>query len=232
MTRLKICGCRRVEDALAAKEAGADFIGLVFAPASRRRLSIEQARAMVDALGTPPPTPFALSPVNDGDVAAWFRCGAAQLERMLERGRPLAVGVFEDQSIDEINSIAVVCRLDLVQLSGQQSWESCRGAVRPVVKTIEARAGEDPLVGVQAGSAIALLLDASRGRGIAHDRAPAAALAARLPVWLAGGLTPDTVAAAVRDVRPWAVDVSSGVETDGAKDPEKIRAFIAAVKTS
>jgi phosphoribosylanthranilate isomerase len=226
----------RVEDALAAKEAGAGFIGLVFAPASRRRLSIEQARAIVDALGGAPPDVPALSGAPDGDVAAWFRCGAELLERLLERpsreGRPLTVGVFEDQSIDEINAIAGACRLDLVQLSGQESWESCRGAVRPVVKTIDARAGEDPLAGLRAGSAIACLLDASRGRGIAHDRASAAALAARLPVWLAGGLTPETVADAVREVRPWAVDVSSGVETAGAKDAEKIRAFIQAAKTS
>lgn len=224
MTRVKICGCMRVDDALAAKEAGADFIGLVFAPGSRRRVTVEQAREIIDALGGPLDAQLELASA-DGSAAEWYRRGAVALEQALGRKRPLAVGVFEDQPIDEVNAIAEACGLDLVQLSGRESWDDCLQAVRPAVKTIELPVSLDD---VPAGCAIALLLDVSRGRGIAVDRAAAAEIATRLPVWLAGGLTPENVAGAIREVRPWAVDVSSGVETNGRKDRAKISAFVQA----
>jgi phosphoribosylanthranilate isomerase len=88
----------------------------------------------------------------------------------------------------------------------------------------------EPLASIEPGTAIACLIDASRGRGIEADRESAAAIASRMPVWLAGGLTPDNVVDVLRDVRPWAVDVSSGVETDGAKDAAKVRDFVRAAK--
>jgi phosphoribosylanthranilate isomerase len=74
------------------------------------------------------------------------------------------------------------------------------------------------------------MLDVSRGRGVEFDRDTAAGVAAHMPVWLAGGLTPENVADALRLVRPWAVDVSSGVETNGAKDAAKMRAFVESVR--
>ena len=229
MTHVKICGCMRVDDALAARDAGAGFIGLVFAPGSRRRLSVEQARAIVDALGGPLiDGPLAIDARQD-DAPAWYRAAAKELERLLARKRPLAVGVFEDQPMDEVNAIAEAAGLDLVQLGGRESWADARRANRPVVKTIEPPAnGAAPAI--EAGAAVACLLDVSRGRGIAVDREAAALVAARQPVWLAGGLTPENVAGAVRAVRPWLVDVSSGVETNGAKDRAKISAFIQAAK--
>jgi phosphoribosylanthranilate isomerase len=233
MTHVKICGCMRVEDALAAKEAGADFVGLVFAPGSRRRLSIAEARAVVTALGPPlrDPPPFDLGP--DGDAVEWFRHGAEALERLLAGRRPLIVGVFEDQSLEEVNAIADECGLDLIQLSGRESWADCLLASRPVIKAVEVppgATGDEVVRGLQAGTAIACLLDVSRGQGIAVDPATAAGVASHRPVWLAGGLTPESVSDVVRRVRPWAVDVSSGVETDGAKDAAKIRAFVLAAK--
>jgi phosphoribosylanthranilate isomerase len=229
MTRVKICGCRRVDDALAAQEAGADFIGLVFAPGSRRRVTIEQARQIIQALGGPLDAQLEL-PGAAGDATEWYRRGAVVLELALDRKRPLAVGVFEDQPIDEVNAIAEDIGLDLVQLSGRPSregWDDCLRATRPVIKTIEL-----PVVAghIPAGAAIALLLDVSRGRGIAVDRRAATEVAAALAVWLAGGLTPENVSEAIREVRPWAVDVSSGVETDGRKDRAKISAFVQAAK--
>lgn len=228
----------RVEDALAAKEAGADFVGLVFAPGSRRRLSIEQAQAIVGALGAPlreltQAEPPSLHRSAEGDAVEWFRRGAEALERLLARKRPLTVGVFEDQPLEEVNTIADECSLDLIQLSGRESWADCLLANREVVKAVEVppgAAGDDIIAGLEAGGAIACLLDVSRGRGIAVERGAAAVVASRLPVWLAGGLTPENVSDAVRQVRPWAVDVSSGVETDGAKDTGKIRAFVSAAK--
>ena len=223
----------RAEDALAAKEAGADFVGLLFARGSRRRLSIAEAQDVVAALGPPLPDPPPLDLSSYGDTGEWFRHGAEALERLLAGRRPLTVGVFEDQSLEEVNAIAGECGLDLIQLSGRESWADCRLASRPVIKAVEAppgASGDDVAGGLQAGTAIACLLDVSRGRGIAVDPATAAGVAARLPVWLAGGLTPENVSDVVRRVRPWAVDVSSGVETDGAKDAAKIRAFVLAAK--
>ena len=227
MTRVKICGCLRPEDALAAKEAGADFVGLVFAPSSRRRLVIENARTIIGALGGPLRSgPGELAPCDDAQE--WFRLGAQALAGMLERQRPLTVGVFEDQPMAEVNAIADECGLDLIQLSGRESWADCRRSNRPVIKTIEP--SPDTANALELGTAIACLLDVSRGRGIAADRATAAAVAARVPLWLAGGLTPENVSEIVRAVRPWAVDVSSGVETERAKDAEKIQAFVFAAK--
>jgi anthranilate synthase/indole-3-glycerol phosphate synthase/phosphoribosylanthranilate isomerase len=228
----------RVEDAVAAKEAGADFIGLNFAPDSRHRVSTEEAQAIVGALGAPlreleqaEPPPTHASP--EGNAVEWFRHGSEALGRLLARKRPLTVGVFEDQALEDVDTIADECGLDLVQLSGGESWGDCLLANRQVIKAVEVppgASGEDVIAGLEAGSAIACLLDVSRGRGIAVDRGAAAAVAARLPVWLAGGLTPENVSDAVRQVRPWAVDVSSGVETEGEKDADKIRAFVSAAK--
>jgi phosphoribosylanthranilate isomerase len=236
MTRIKICGCMRVDDALAAKEAGADFVGLLFAPDSRRRLDIEEAQAIVDALGRPlreleqdSPPPLTTGP--EGDVAAWFRHGADALDRLLARKRPLTVGVFEHQSMEEINTIADEAGIDLIQLSDRPStpWADGLLANRQVIQVVDPPSGataDDVIASMRPGAAMACLLDVSRGRGVAIDRAVAASVAARLPVWLAGGLAPDNVGAAIHDVRPWAVDVSSGVETNGVKDATKIRKFI------
>lgn len=233
MTRVKICGCMRPEDALAARDAGADFIGLVFAPESRRRLTLGQAKAIVAALRVRPSQTEALSSNGFADITDRLERGARSLEDALARGRPRVVGVFADQRIDEVNEIADAVGLDLVQLSGREPWEVCARAKRPVIKAVEAHgAAEDVLRGLEIGAAIAIMLDASRGRGIAVDWEVAAAVARRMPVWLAGGLTPENVGDAVRAVRPWAVDVSSGVETGGAKDPDKIGAFVEAAKAA
>ncbi len=228
----------RVEDALAAKEAGADFVGLNFAPSSRRRLSTEEAQAIVKALGAPlrnveQEEPPPLSPGPEGDAIAWFQHGAEALDRLLARKRPLTVGIFEDQPLEEVNTIADECDLDLIQLSGHESWDDCLLANRQVIKAIELPAGataDDAIDALHAGAAIACLIDNSRGQGVAADRSSAAVVAGRIPVWLAGGLSPENVTDAVRVVQPWAVDVSSGVETEGAKDAEKIRAFVSAAK--
>jgi anthranilate synthase/indole-3-glycerol phosphate synthase/phosphoribosylanthranilate isomerase len=220
-------------DALAAKDAGADFVGLMFAPESRRRLSVEEGRAIVASLTGRTPEPPLLSLGANGDTASWFRQGAHALDRLLTRRSPLTVGVFEDQTLAEVNTIAAAVGLDLIQLSGDETWAECLLANRQVVKAVDvpdgANAG-DVLASIDGGTAIACLLDVSRGKGVPINPTIAAGVAQNLPVWIAGGLSPENVSEIVAQARPWAVDVSSGVETDGAKDAEKIRAFVQAAK--
>ncbi len=237
MTRVKICGCMRVADAVAAAEAGADFIGIVFAD-SRRRVSREEARDIVRALGTPlreieqddpPPT----HPGTYESIEAWFAHGAEALDRLLARKRPLVVGVFEDQDIEDINEIAEETGIDLIQLSGGEPWSDALLATRQAIKVLRERPGmtlDDVMSYIEPNSAIAFMLDPSRGSGATGDWSLAHAVSMRLPLWLAGGLTPENVAEVIDRVEPWGVDVSSGVETDGAKDAAKIAAFVAAVK--
>lgn len=233
MTRVKICGCMRVADAVAAAEAGADFIGIMFAD-SRRRVSPQEAALIARAAGAslrdleqdvPPP----MHPGRFATIEAWFEHGAEALDRLLERKRPLVVGVFEDQPIDEVNEIAEEVGLDLVQLSGSEPWSDCLLATRQAIKVMRQRPGmtlDDVLAYVEPNAALAFMLDPSLGTGAGGDHAVARDVAARIPLWLAGGLTPENVGDAIGVVRPWAVDVSSGVETDGAKDPAKIAAFV------
>ena len=243
MTRVKICGCRSVETALLAAEAGADFVGLMFAPNSRRRIGVEDASEIVRALGTPlgeleQNEPPALFRTESDDLRSWFEHGASALDRMLQRKRPLTVGVFAGNDPEEINEIVDECGIDLIQLSGGEPWGACLLANRQVIKAVHVAAGEDAAAAlgrIETGSAMAVMLDkgndaAFGGTGETLDWRVAAQIAVAMPLWLAGGLTPGNVAEAIRAVRPWAVDVSSGVETDGTKDAAKIRAFIAAVK--
>jgi len=247
VTHVKICGCMRVEDALAAAEAGADFVGLVFAE-SRRRLEPDEASHIVRALGEPlsrrellePPSLHGAGGAEGSTVAVedWFRQGAAALERLLERKRPLTVGVFAGQDVETVNAIADECGLDLVQLSGGEPWQDCLLIARQVIKVVhvdQGAAAADVLGRIEAGTAVACLLDAASeavygGSGRTMDWTVAGAVAARLPIVLAGGLTPENVGEAVRIVRPWGVDVSSGVETASQKDTEKIRAFVKVAK--
>ncbi|HXH20873.1 MAG TPA: phosphoribosylanthranilate isomerase [Dehalococcoidia bacterium] len=243
MVKVKICGCRSVDEALAAAEAGADFIGLNFA-ASPRRVSVEDAGEIVRALGRPlremeQAQPPALYRVEKPDLRSWFEHGASALERMLERKRPLTVGVFAAMEADEVNDIADEVEIDLIQLSGSEPWSRCLLANRQVIKVLHVAPSDtakDVIARVEAGSALAVMLDRGRagaygGTGERVDVAVAAEVARVMPIWLAGGLTPENVASTVRAVSPWCVDVASGVETDGTKDHEKIRRFIREAKS-
>jgi phosphoribosylanthranilate isomerase len=241
--RVKICGVRTPEQALAAAEAGADFIGINFVPGSRRRVDPSEAYDIVHALGTPlgeieqdaPPAAFR---TDATDLRAWFEHGAAALERLLARKRPLTVGVFANHDPEQVNELVDECGIDLIQLSGGEPWGHCLLAARQVIKVVHVGDSDDAastIARLEAGSAMAAMLDKAAtgslgGTGKPFDWQIAAAVAARAPVWLAGGLTPETVALAIETVHPWAVDVASGVETDGVKDPAKIAAFVKAAK--
>ena len=221
MTLVKICGVSEPRHARAAAACGADLIGVVFAP-SRRQVTMGQGRRIADALGERAGPPAAAT--------------VEAVEARLRTGRPLLAGVFADQDADTINGIARECGLDLVQLSGSEPWEVCALIERPVLKCLKVRQGQtaaEVLAQVRGGAL--LLLDpyvegAYGGAGVTLDWAVAAQVAKEQPVMLAGGLRPDNVARAVAVVHPWAVDVSSGVESDGVKDVAKIRAFIKAAK--
>ena len=111
MTRIKICGCMKIADAVVAAEAGADFVGIMFATNSRRRVSSEEAALIVRAVGTPlremeQDDPPPLHPGQFDTIDAWFAHGAEALDRLLARKRPLVVGVFKDQDIETVNEIA------------------------------------------------------------------------------------------------------------------------------
>lgn len=205
---VKICGVRTVEHARTATEAGAGMVGLIFA-VSKRQVSVEEARAVT----------------------------SARYAR-----RPRFVGVFVNEDPDTIGRIAGEARLDLAQLSGDETPEQCARLRVPYTKVVHVRAGmtaDDVLhIANEYRDAAAIVLDTAGvtgltrwgGTGISVDWPLAAEVVRRLgrPVVLAGGLRPDNVAAATQIVRPWGVDVSSGVETDGVKDIAKIRAFIGA----
>lgn len=200
-TRVKICGITRVEDALAAAHAGADAIGLVFAPKSPRRVDLKQAAAIARAV---PPL-------------------------------VTVVGLFENATPETVHEALRHLSLDLLQFHGDETPDYCRAFSKPYIKAIRMT----PDVDLHAqdrryADAAGLLLDAyspaaAGGTGETFDwsRIPRDL---KKPLILAGGLTSANVAEAIRRVRPYAVDVSSGVESEkGIKDSAKIDAFIQAV---
>jgi len=201
-TRVKICGITRPEDALLAIRAGADAIGLVFYPPSPRFVELDQAREIIRGL-----PPFVT-----------------------------VTGLFVDAQPHWIRSRIEALSLDLLQFHGNESPQQCAGYGRPYLKAIRMRPDVDlRRKSEDYGDAAALLLDTYRsgvpgGTGETFDwnRVPAD-LAHR--VVLAGGLNPENVTSAIRNLRPFAVDVSGGVEREkGVKDSDKIEAFMRGVE--
>ena len=241
MTLVKICGLRDAETAIETAKAGADFIGLMFAE-SKRRVTPQECYDIVEAIkgGRAQGREASFDGPARGEVSArsWFGAWADAIEQSAARWRPLLVGVFAGMTAGEVNDIADAAGLDLVQLSGGEDDDFGRAVVRPVIRVVHVHEGmtaEDVehrfVPGVPAG----LMLDAGSktalgGTGQSFDWSVAAEIAPRTPFLLAGGLTPENVAGAITVSEPWGVDVSSGVETNGNKDIEKIRAFIRAAK--
>lgn len=240
MTRVKVCGVRDAETARTAAAAGADFVGVIFAR-SRRRVPPGEARAIVEAVraarGRTRSTRIA-GPEKGANGAGWFAAWNEAIEAALARAGPLAVGVFADQTAEEVNAIAEETGIDLIQLSGGEDEAFVRLMRRPALRTVHVRprtAAADVLAAAVPGAGAGIHLDtdggaARGGTGVPFDWNVAAEAGRALPVMLAGGLTPENVADAIAAARPWAVDVSSGVETDGAKDAGKVRAFLRAVR--
>lgn len=240
MTRIKICGIRDPETAVETIRAGADLIGLVFAE-SKRKVTPQECHDVVEAIRAERRVLQArFDGPHTGEVSGrtWFSAWNEAIDDAIFRCRPLIVGVFAGMTTHDVNDIADAAGLDMVQLSGGESDAFCREIRLPVLRAIHVGAqttADDVLDRVVAGVSAAIMLDtasaeARGGTGEVFDWAVAAEVAARLPIVLAGGLTPEGVAAAMEEVHPWAVDVSSGVESGGRKDIEKIRAFIGAAK--
>lgn len=210
-TAIKICGTTRIEDALAAAHCGAHAIGLIFYPPSPRNVTPTQAAAIIAAL-----PPFITS-----------------------------VGVFVDADECVVRDTLAVARVNLLQFHGAETPQFCRDVSRscgvPYMKALRVRPGMNLLQYARDfHDAKALLLDTfvdgmAGGTGAAFDWSLIPP-GLPLPVVLAGGLTPDNVAGAVRAVKPWAVDVVSGVESSkgakGVKDAAKIAAFVSGVRNA
>lgn len=201
MVKIKICGITSLEDALVAIDAGADALGFVFFSQSPRHIFPEQAAAIIRHL---PPL-------------------------------VQTIGLFVDESLETVNATADQCGLDLIQLHGNESPGYCDNVRRRVIKAFRVK-NITSLEPIRDYRVSACLLDtwtpaAHGGTGRAFNWEFAACAAQTGRIILAGGLNPDNIAEAIRQVRPYGVDVSSGVESSpGKKDVSLIQAFISAAK--
>lgn len=201
MVKVKICGITNVTDALLAVSYGADALGFIFYKKSPRFVAVKTAQAIISEL---PPC-------------------------------VKTVGVFVNEAADKVNRIADTCKLDIVQLHGDESAAFCKKIKRRVIKAFRIK-DEKSLLPMPAYKVSGFLLDAfvadlHGGSGETCDWTLVRRAEEYGPIILAGGLTPDNVAEAIRQAEPYGVDVCSGVEeSKGKKDPEKIKAFIRAAR--
>jgi phosphoribosylanthranilate isomerase len=223
MAKIKICGITNLNDALAAIDAGADLLGFNFYPKSPRSIEIGLCRG----------------------ITSHLRSRSAQV---------IFVGVFVNTPVAEVHATLETCGLELAQLHGDETPAMLAALGEKSFKAVrlQAEPGTDfkaderiaPFIRFSASKSVAqsarypdLLVDAAvpglyGGSGVVANWTAAAELAQQIPLLLAGGLTPENVAEAVRQVQPWGVDVASGVESrPGVKDVQKMKAFVAAVKS-
>jgi phosphoribosylanthranilate isomerase len=203
---VKVCGITRAEDGLLAAEAGADAVGFVFYPMSPRRIEPERAAAI-----------------------------AREIPPLVAR-----VGVFVDATREEMAQTAEVVGLDLLQLHGDEPPEALEDLPRRALKAVRVGKGFTPEDALRYRTAAGVVVDTRLvgetvmpgGTGTPFDWKLVRGLRDRVSfLMLAGGLTPDNVAEAITEVRPHAVDVSSGVERlPGRKEPERVKAFVEAVR--
>jgi phosphoribosylanthranilate isomerase len=210
MTIIKICGVKTVEVAVTCAEAGADYIGLVFAQ-SKRQVAPTETRKIVTAVK---------------------KCANV----------PSIVGVFVNTPSDVVNRLTKFCQLNRVQLSGDETSAYCGELESPVFKVMRINHKPEKIIQEMAtwdkelsGKDNIFLLDTYSpdkygGTGNLLDWDIAARIAEKFPIIIAGGLNPDNVGEAIKKIKPWGVDVSSGVETGDEKDMKKINAFIKAVR--
>lgn len=254
---VKVCGVTNVEDALVACKSGANLIGIIFVPKSKRCVNVEQGKNVVQAVRafgerndrlTFPQE--ALSTENISPLQSLVRKSRA-IEDISRR--PLVVGVFQNQSHEFIREMVDKCGLDMIQLHGKEGMEAANISICsvPAIRVVDIETNkdgetsdssssvEDKLLGHITTDPIAILLDTSikgikdgGGTGVTFDWSIAEKIQNNgLPVIIAGGLKPDNVGTAVSTVRPWGVDVSSGVEqSPGKKDLVAVEGFVKGVR--
>lgn len=197
---VKICGIRSIDSALAAIEAGADFIGLNFVPTSKRKIDDKTASEIIGAV----------------------------------KGQVKIVGVFQNELASVVNDKAKRLQLDFVQLHGEEDAAYCKQIEANVIKAIAIKSTNNVDEVIESMKKLDVpfyLLDREKqGEGESVNLQNAHKIAQVFEVFLAGGLTPENVAERVKEVKPFAVDVAGGIETDGKEDFEKIRQFVLNVK--
>ena len=212
ITKVKICGFKEVEHILAAAEAGADFVGMIFAP-GKRQVTPEKAAALVKAvrkLEKPPAI-----------VGVFVNTAAPKVNRIAEECDLDLVQLSGDENWQyclEIDKPVI----QVIHVADSDTVDSIVAKIEEGFNILQNR---DVMYLLDTKSD-----DAYGGTGQSFSRHVAAGVASKIPVFIAGGLDPDNVAGVVEEVHPWGVDVSSGVETDGKKDITKIKAFISEVK--
>ncbi|HJP28474.1 MAG TPA: phosphoribosylanthranilate isomerase [Dehalococcoidia bacterium] len=213
-TRIKICGLRSAEASVVASDAGADYLGFNFVEGVRRRLQPEEGVQVIT------------------DYRA----------NRKSSNRSAIFGLFRNQDPDFVNKIGRNAGLDYIQLAGDEDDQYISKIELPVFKQLWVKEGMtspdlDTIVSPLLVAGHGVLLDSYNrgtlgGSGKKFDWASAENIANRDNVLLAGGLNPENVQSAITQLSPWGVDVASGVETDGVKDPDRIRAFIEAVRST
>ncbi|MBI4220688.1 MAG: phosphoribosylanthranilate isomerase [Chloroflexi bacterium] len=214
--RIKICGLRDADNALIAADAGADFLGFAFVENVRRQLLPPQGKAVILSFRH-----------------SWKHAAG-------NRAAPRVAGLFRNQAIDFVKQVIDQCGLDVAQLCGDEDRKFAKSLGIQVLRQVRVRPTDTPLrlrervlAALDAGESVQLDRDDPKvpgGGGVPFDWRAAEGVANLTGVLLSGGLDPVNVAAAVNRLHPWGVDVSSGVETSGVKDPDKIRAFIRAAR--
>ena len=213
--RVKIDGLRDSANALVAADAGADYLGFVFIEGVRRQLQPDEGQ--------------------------WVTEGYLGGRQGLPSG-PSLVGLFRNQPVDWVRHVAERCHLHIAHLCGDEDLSYAEELIVPVLKQIRVMEGESPAdirarVDPWLGAGQKVVLDAydpstPGGSGITFDWSVAEGIVEREGVLLAGGLNPENISDAVQRLNPWGVDVSSGVEVNGTKDPDRIREFIDAAKSA
>ena len=194
MSKIKICGLRRVEDIEYVNEFLPDYAGFVFAKKSKRYVTPEQAKELI-----------------------------SKLDKRIK-----SAGIFVNTPIEEVNQIASLCGLYVVQLHGDETPEECRKAKIKVWKALSVKGKEieDELKKFKDSVELFVLDNGPGGTGEKFDWEIVKGLSAKYKIFLAGGITPENAKEAESEVKPYGIDVSSGVETDGVKDRDKIAKLI------
>lgn len=252
---IKVCGLTNPDDALVACRAGANLIGVIFAPKSKRKVSSEQAIEIVNAVRQFGERSDRITVenvnANTSSPVSTLVAKCHALERASRR--PLVVGVFQNHPLDVVKETVEACGLDMVQLHGSEGMEAANSSNFgvPALRVVDIELGSDgekkcskdiasTILTKVTSDPIAILLDTSikgdkhggGGTGKTFDWTIAESIQSMgLPVIIAGGLSPENIGEAVSNIRPWGVDVAGGVEASpGVKDHEKVKKFVGGAK--